>query len=100
MVANLFGYVDVGREIRVVTVGCKRIGIARFTYQIRKLRVFGFGGSERMHFVIQVEIGYRPDGCVGISVVDASFGSDITAFADFEGIFLALVFGDVLRTLH
>ena len=100
MITNLFGNVDVGREIRVVPVGRERIGIARFAYQIGELRISGFGVGERMHLIVQVEIGYRADGCVGVSVINASPRLSVAAFTDVESVFLAFVFGNVLRTFH
>ena len=41
MVANLFGYVDIGGEIRIISICGKCIGVARLAYQMGKFRISG-----------------------------------------------------------
>ena len=77
MIAYLLGNADIGREIRIISVGCESIGIARFTYQMREVRIFGFGGGERMYLCLlytspdalddRSEIG--ENGCSGCFVL-------------------------------
>ena len=99
MIAYLLGNADIGREIRIISVGCESIGIARFTYQMREVRIFGFGGGERMYLVVQVEVGNRINGRIRISVVDAASCFLVAVLADVERVGRTVIFGEILRPL-
>ena len=66
---------------------------------MREVRIFGFGGGERMYLVVQVEVGNRINGRIRISVVDAASCFLVAVFADVERIRRTVIFGEVLRPL-
>ena len=51
MVTDLFGDINIGGEIRIISICGKCIGVARLAYQMGKFRISGFGLGERMHLI-------------------------------------------------
>ena len=100
MVTDLFGDINIGGEIRIISICGKCIGVARLAYQMGKFRISGFGFGERMHLIVQVEICHRIDGRIRIAVINTSSCFCMIVLTDIESIFSAVVLGYVLRPLH
>ena len=99
IVSNLFGDIDIGRKIRIISVCCKCIGIARFAYRWENS---GFAASADVKGCISLfRSRYATtDSGIRVTVIDTSPVWVLLLSPHIESIFFSLILGDVLRTLH